>query len=106
VDTKILKQIAQLRSLLEEMEKDFGMHELSRNERDIFLAFCACIKENENGDRMCSTDVVRANPIVKEISQPTFHRTLKQLIKRGLIERCEGFPMGLYRLSDRAPGQL
>ncbi|WP_299547249.1 hypothetical protein [uncultured Tateyamaria sp.] len=106
MDTKILRQIAQLRSLLEEMEKDFGMHELSRNERDIVLAFCACIKDNKAGDEMCSTEVVRANPIVKKISQPTFHRTLKQLIKRGLIERCEGFPMGLYRLSDRVSGQV
>ncbi|WP_152612908.1 MarR family transcriptional regulator [Tateyamaria sp. ANG-S1] len=106
MDTKLLGQIAQLRALLEEMEKDFGMHELSRNERDIVLAFCACIKDSKSDDGMCSTDVVRANPIVKEISQPTFHRTLKQLIKRGLIERCEGFPMGLYRLSDRASGQF
>ncbi|WP_415402121.1 MarR family transcriptional regulator [Tateyamaria sp. SN3-11] len=87
------------------MEHDIGLNTLTRNERDIFLAFCACIKDTGGGDATCSTDTVRANPIVADISQPTFHRTLRQLISRGLLERCEGAPMGRYRLTYRALDQ-
>ena len=103
---KVLGQIAQLRALLEEMEREFGLRELSRNERDIILAFCRCAKDGADGEGVCSTETVRAQPIINEISQPTFHRTLKQLVKRGLIERCQGLPMGLYRLTNLVPDNM
>ncbi|MCF2870814.1 hypothetical protein L0664_07025 [Octadecabacter sp. G9-8] len=106
MDNKILQQIATLRSLLEEMEHEFGMRDLSRNERDILLAMAQEQKARGDSSDMCSTEAVRENSITKELSQPTFHRTLKQLVKRGLVEPCEGFPKGLYRLTNSADGYL
>lgn len=106
MENKILRQIAKLRSLLEEMEYEIGMVDLSRNERDVLLAIAE--EQDVHGDesQMCSTDSVRGNPITKDLSQPTFHRALKQLIKRGLVEPCAGFPKGLYRLTNQAGDYL
>lgn len=98
----ILSQVSRLRALLEEMEKDLGLVDLSRNERDIILAFFESTRDEPEEDRKCTTETVRANPIVRKLSQPTFHRALKQLVSRGLIEKCEGMPMGIYRLTPKA----
>jgi hypothetical protein len=103
VNLSIFRQISRLRAVLEEMEMEIGLRDLSRNERDIYLAFCETAHSGPTGDDHCSTETVRLTPIVRDISQPTFHRTLKQLIKRGLIERCEGAPTGQYRLTNRTP---
>ena len=101
---RILCQISRLRAVLDEMEQDFGLRDLSRNERDIILAFCELTRDHPTGVSDCTTESVRSSPIVSEISRPTFHRALKQLIERGLIERGEAPRMGIYRLTEKALG--
>lgn len=74
--------------------------ELSRNERDILLAFHAnAIKDPKRGV-LGTTDRVRVHPTVQHMSQPTFHRTLKRLVNRGFVRHAEDLPNGTYRLED------
>jgi DNA-binding MarR family transcriptional regulator len=98
--TAIIAQLAQLRDLLDAMERDLGIDSLTPNERDILLAFYSNASKDDARGLICSTDVVRAHPTVCRISQPTFHRTLRRLIERGFVARCEDLPQGMYRLSD------
>jgi predicted transcriptional regulator len=83
------------------MERDFGLYDLSRNERDIILAFCELTRDDPTREQECTTEKVRTSPIVRDISRPTFHRALKQLIERGMIERGEDVRMGVYRLTPK-----
>ncbi len=96
MDRSIYAQLAQLRGLLHEMESDLGFGTLSRNERDVLLAFHAV---SESGH--CTTEQVRAQPTMHELSQPTFHRALKKLIEKGFIEKSPDLPHGTYRLSPQ-----
>jgi len=98
--TSIISQLAQLRDLLDAMERDLGIDSLTPNERDILLAFYSNASKDDARGLVCSTDVVRAHPTVARISQPTFHRTLRRLIEGGFVTRCEDLPQGVYRLTD------
>lgn len=98
---RTLCQISRLRAVLDEMERDFGLRDLSRNERDIILAFCELTRDDPTGEQECTTENVRASPIVRDISRPTFHRALKNLIERGMIERGPDLRMGVYRLTSK-----
>jgi DNA-binding MarR family transcriptional regulator len=87
-----------MRRMLHEMELDLGLARLTRNERDVLLAFHELAKF-DNGDlASCSTDVVRSHPTLTGMSQPTFHRTLRKLISKGLVERSDDLPIGVYTL--------
>jgi DNA-binding MarR family transcriptional regulator len=96
MDQTIFAQIAQLRILLHNMETDLGLSTLSRNEKDIFLAFCAASNAGT-----CTTERVRAQPTVRDVSQPTFHRALKRLIEKGFIEKSDDLPHGAYRIKGQ-----
>ncbi|GAB5435608.1 helix-turn-helix domain-containing protein [Falsiruegeria mediterranea] len=94
----IFAQIAQLRDLLNTMERDLGIDKLSPNERDVLLAFYANAWCDGDDRPVCTTDVVREHPTVQRISQPTFHRTLKKLVEKGLVLQDRSLGAGLYAL--------
>lgn len=94
----VLEQLARLRDLLNTMEQDLGIDTLSPNERDILLAFYANAWKDEDDRPVCSTDVVREHPTVQRISQPTFHRTLKKLVGKGLVLHVGKPSAGTYML--------
>ena len=96
--TSILVQLAQLRDMLDRMERDLGLDKLSPNERDILLACYANARAEDGIGTVFSTDVVRTHPTVQRISQPTFHRTLRKLRERGFVDRSPELPAGVYLL--------
>ncbi|GAA6191478.1 hypothetical protein DS909_19330 [Phaeobacter gallaeciensis] len=97
----ILVQIAQLRDLLNTMELDLGLDKLSPNERDVLLAFYANAWNDAEDRSVCTTDVVRDHPTLRRISQPTFHRTLKKLVDKGLVLQNRALGAGLYQLPNQ-----
>lgn len=82
------------------MEQDSGLMDLTRNERDILLAFYANAVTDPEQGVLGSTDRVRLHPTVVHMSQPTFHRTLKRLLNRGFVRQVQGLPSGTYKLAD------
>ena len=88
-----LKNVAQLRTLLFEMETSLGLTSLSPNERDVLYAI------NEVGTglpRMARSDAIRSHPLAAAIPQATYHRALKNLLDQGLISHAPESKAGLY----------
>ncbi|MBF9028904.1 hypothetical protein HKCCE3408_00730 [Rhodobacterales bacterium HKCCE3408] len=99
----MMVQLAHLRDVLHQMEENLGFEGLTRKERDILLAFYANAAVYEEFGYVSSTDRVRAHPTLESVSQPTFHRALRRLLERGLVERPDGLPAGMYAIpSDRS----
>lgn len=94
----MMVQLAHLRDVLHQMEQSLGFEGLTRKERDILLAFYANAASDASFGLISSTDRVRAHPTLESVSQPTFHRALRRLLERGLVERPEGLPAGMYAI--------
>lgn len=96
-----IKSVAQLRSLLFEMETSLGLVDLSPNERDVLYA----INEVCTGSqRMARSEAIRNHPLAAAIPQATYHRALKSLVQRGLVAHAPDTRAGQYVLS--ADGRL
>lgn len=85
--------VAQLRELLLGMERDLGIGDLSQNEKDILYTISLVSSVNRG---IARSDVIKAHDLVAGISQPTFHRCLKNLVKAGLIEHAPNTKAGSY----------
>ncbi len=99
----ILTRLSQLRDLLHAMEVEVGLADLTPNERDVLLACYANLYSDSAGDTVCHTDAVRKHPTVARLSQPTFHRTLKRLLERGLVCKQDHWPLGVYSVAAPEP---
>ncbi|WP_081647693.1 hypothetical protein [Pseudorhodobacter ferrugineus] len=81
--------------MLREMERDFGLHDLSASELDVFLAANA-LAGNE-GASVTSDDIHR-HELASGLAQATYHRALKSLLSRGLLETADGYKTTLYKV--------
>lgn len=88
-----IKSVSQLRALLLEMETALGLLHLSPNERDVLYA----INEVSAGaTRTVRSDAIRAHPLAAAIPQATYHRALKSLVLRGLVQHAPDTKAGSY----------
>lgn len=88
-----VKTVAQLRTLLLEMETALGLRDLSSNERDVFYA----IHEVSSGTpRSARSDAIRAHPLAAHIPQATYHRALKSLVEMGFVSHAPDTKAGQY----------
>ncbi|MBD3678284.1 MAG: hypothetical protein HUJ27_07765 [Rhodobacteraceae bacterium] len=90
-----LQAILELRSMLQEMEQDLGLHDLSAAERDIFLAARGLTK---NPGDVIRSDEIRSHKLIQSIAQATYHRSLRALVDKGLLRRAEGSKAKSYVL--------
>ena len=93
-----LERLAQLRELLSKMEVEMGLDGLSRFERDILYALRAL---SINGQPVVSKDL-RCHALTSAMSQPTYHRALRELLVRGHIVNVDG-QRGLYTMASIPP---
>lgn len=100
-----MTQLSQLRDVLYAMEDEVGLADLTPNERDVLLACYANLYSDETGDKVCHSDAVRRHPTVARLSQPTFHRTLKRLVERGLVCKKDHWPLGVYGVLTDEPAE-
>lgn len=88
-----IRNVAQLRSLLLEMETNLGLVELSPNERDVLYA----INEVSSGyPKSARSDAIRSHPLAAAIPQATYHRALKSLVQRGFVGHAPETKAGMY----------
>ena len=85
--------VAQLRALLLGMERDLGLGDLSQNEKDVFCAVQSVIA---NSKGVARSDDIKAHSLVFKMTQPTFHRSLKNLLARGLLAHAPSTKAGSY----------
>ena len=90
-----LSHIAKLRILVDSMEKDLGLDNLSADERKLLYAMSAM--SSDGTDELRSDDMKR-HPLCQELSHPTFYRTLKSLLEKGIVSRSGPRKTGTYSL--------
>jgi len=95
--------VAQLRALLLGMERDLGLGDLSQNEKDVFYAVQSVIA---GSDGVARSDDIKGHSLVFEMTQPTFHRSLKNLLDRGLLAHAPSTKAGSYVATEPENRQL
>ena len=95
--------VAQLRALLLGMERDLGLGDLSQNEKDVFYAVQSVIAGSEG---IARSDDIKGHSLVFEMTQPTFHRSLKNLLARGLLAHAPSTKAGSYVATEPENRQL
>ena len=93
-----LDGLAQLRELLVGMERDLGLSSLTRNELDVLYALRRLSAQT---GQIVRSELIRNHTLVKEMSQPTFHRSLRALIEKGYIQSAPMRKAGAYVLGPR-----
>ncbi|MDA9990603.1 hypothetical protein N9E48_07330 [Paracoccaceae bacterium] len=88
-----LMNVAQLRELLLAMEKDLRLGHLSQNEKDVFYAVNSVIGLKKN---IAKSEDIKNHDLVLDMTQPTFHRCLKNLVNMGFLAHAPSTKAGSY----------
>ncbi|MDG1430283.1 MAG: hypothetical protein P8L68_10870 [Paracoccaceae bacterium] len=88
--------VAQLRELLLGMEQELGIGDLSQNEKDVLYAVQVAFN-SVNG--VAKSDDIRNHMLLQNMTQPTFHRSLKSLIQKGYVGHAPDTKAGSYILA-------
>ena len=91
--------IAQLREIVMTMERDLGLIALSHNEKDVLYAVQSVLAVS---DGVAKSDEIRSHDLVRDMSQPTFHRALKSLLARGLLQHAPDTKAGSYVIKEQS----
>lgn len=81
------QMLYELRLMLRVLERDLGLDAISSAERDVLLAAQSLTRER--GEVVHSTDI-RRHDLVKDLAQATYHRALRSLQERGLVQKADG----------------
>ena len=94
--------VSQLRELLLGMERDLNLGKLTQNEKDVFYAVQLVISANGGVAR---SEDIKNHELTRNITQPTFHRSLKSLVSQGLLSHAPNTKAGSYICPEglRAP---
>ena len=79
-----LTPIFELREMLRKLERDVGLEDLTRTERDVLLAahsLTSCV------DDEISTEQIRKHSLLEPVAQATLYRAIRTLLGYGLLER-------------------
>lgn len=93
-----LKTLAQLLEMVAGLQRDLGLEDTLPLERDI-LAVIGALKEE--GHDHVRTEMLVKHRLLAGVPKASFHRALRALLDRGLVEHAEGFRSGRYKLSDQ-----
>ena len=85
--------VSQLRELLLRMERDLGSSKLTQSEKDVFYAMQVVIAANRGVVR---SEAIENHERTRNITQPTFHRSLKSLVSQGLLSHAPNTKAGSY----------
>ena len=87
--------VGQLREIVMAMERELGLSTLSHNERDVLYAVQSVLGETKC---VAKSDEIRSHNLVRDMSQPTFHRALKSLLARDLLQHAPETKAGSYTI--------
>lgn len=94
VMTNGLMRLADLRQLLLDMERDFGLADLPEQETRLLYAMAMQTREKSE----VSLVELQEHPLTADISRSTFFRALKHLAQRGYIEKTSLEKRAGYKL--------
>lgn len=80
-----LTPIFELREMLRQLERDVGLGDLSRIERDVLLAAHSL---TETPGDIVSSDRIRSHSLLQPVAQATFYRAIRTLVGAGLLEHA------------------
>ena len=92
VGTTLFKRITITRITVG-MERDLGLGKLTQNEKDVFYAVQLVIAANGGVTR---SEDIKNHELTRNITQPTFHRSLKILVSQGLLSHAPNTKVGSY----------
>lgn len=87
-----ISKLAELRKLLQSMERSLGLQDLSPVERDLYYAASELSKSQEQ----IRTIVLIEHSLLESVSRPTFFRALKSLVQKGYLSQCQASNRGRY----------
>ena len=85
--------VSQLRELLLGMDRDLGLGKLTQNEKDVFYVVQLVIAANGGVAR---SEDIKNHELTRDITQPTFHRSLKSLVSQSLLSHAPNTKAGSY----------
>jgi len=87
-----ISKLAELRKLMQSMERTLGLESLSPVERDIYYA----AEELSKADQEVRTYGLIEHTLVQSVSRPTFFRALKSLVEKGYLSQSGTANRGRY----------
>lgn len=87
-----ISKLAELRKLMQSMERTLGLEGLSPVERDIYYA----AGELSQTEEEVRTFGLIEHTLVKDVSRPTFFRALKSLVQKGYLSQSSSANRGRY----------
>ena len=94
-----LINFSSLRKMLQFMEQDLGVADLSNDEKNLLAAITD--QADKNGE--FRSELVRTHSLVVNMSHGTFFRSLKKLIEKNIVSKCSVQRRSIYRLNADFP---
>lgn len=94
----LLDRLLYLRKVMQSMEADLGLKDLSQVERDIVYA----AHDAADAQGQFDASAVLAHELTRDIPKTTYHRAFNALLERKIIEPVAGFKTRRYVV--RSPG--
>lgn len=88
----VLDRLLYLRKVMQSMEADLGLQELSQIEKDIIYA----AHDAADAQGQFEASAVLAHELTRDIPKTTYHRAFKSLLERNIIEPVKGFKTRRY----------
>ena len=82
--SSLVDNIIRLKSMLSDMEQDFGLTDLSIVEKNVYLA----AQDIKAKDGTVETKHILEHNFTQNMSRPTFFRALKSIQEKGLIKNA------------------
>lgn len=110
----LLRRALQTRLRLFELEQSSGIRGLSEGERNLLAAIVLCGRPSgatavsgPPAAGLVAAGVLRQHPLVRRMTHPTYHRMLRDLIDRGMIEYAtDSAGRRGYRLGETASASV
>ena len=101
--SKVMKNrlinFSNMRKMLQFMEQDLGVSDLSNDEKNLLAA----ITDQTDKAGEFRSEIVRAHSLVVDMSHGTFFRSLKKLIEKSIILKSSDKRRSIYRLNADFP---
>ncbi|WP_372572701.1 hypothetical protein [Ruegeria jejuensis] len=89
-----ISKLAELRKLLQSMERSLGLQDLSPVERDVYYA----ASEISKSDEEVRTVLLIEHSLLQTVSRPTFFRAVKSLVNKGYLSHGRASNRGRYQV--------
>ena len=94
--SSIVENIIRLKSMLGDMEQDFGLSDLSSVEKNVYLA----AHDIKSKDGIVETTHILDHAFTQKMSRPTFFRALKSIQEKGLLQHAPDKKVGLFVVNN------